>query len=241
MPDKRLKTISAPVAEVVSDDTRALMDDMLETMYHANGIGLAAIQIGVAQRIIVMDISQSYSEDEAADEGLEDDEEAAEAKRLRDLLKDEKPRFFVNPEIIWTADETRNYQEGCLSVPGFYDDVARPPNAKSNFSTMTGSLKRLTATGFGDLHSARNGPFERYCLSRSFIAAETANGAEKTPQKPSATPRVCVRACPWLCALSLWERPISPQRPLPPCTALRKNGHELITAYSARPPNKGAA
>ena len=67
VPNPLLKTISAPVAEV-RDDTRALMDDMLETMYDANGIGLAAIQIGVAQRIIVMDISQSYSEDEAADE-----------------------------------------------------------------------------------------------------------------------------------------------------------------------------
>ena len=147
VPNPLLKTISAPVAEV-RDDTRALMDDMLETMYDANGIGLAAIQIGVAQRIIVMDISQSYSEHEAADEGLEDDEEAAEAKRLRDLLKDEKPRFFVNPEIIWTADETRNYQEGCLSVPGFYDDVARPAQCGSNFSTMTDSLKKLTVTGF---------------------------------------------------------------------------------------------
>ena len=80
VPNPLLKTISAPVAEV-SDDTRALMDDMLETMYDANGIGLAAIQIGVAQRIIVMDISQSYSEDEAAIKPMEDenDEEAAEA------------------------------------------------------------------------------------------------------------------------------------------------------------------
>ena len=120
VPDPRLKTISEPVVEV-SDATRALMDDMLETMYHANGIGLAAIQVGVAERIIVMDISPSYREDDAAEAETEaeteveaeddkDDEEAAEARRWRDLLKDEKPRFFVNPEIIWTADETRNYQ-----------------------------------------------------------------------------------------------------------------------------------
>ena len=146
VPDPLLKTISAPVAEV-RDDTRALMDDMLETMYDANGIGLAAIQIGVAQRIIVMDISQSYSEDEAADEGLEDDDEAAEAKRLRDLLKDEKPRFFVNPEIIWTADETRNYQEGCLSVPGFYDDVARPAQCGVKFLDYDGQPQEIDCDG----------------------------------------------------------------------------------------------
>tara|TARA_B100000925_G_C21915983_1_gene433664 strand:- start:67 stop:660 length:594 start_codon:yes stop_codon:yes gene_type:complete len=146
VPDPLLKTISAPVAEV-RDDTRALMDDMLETMYDANGIGLAAIQIGVAQRIIVMDISQSYSEDEAADGGFEDDDEAAEAKRLRDLLKDERPRFFVNPEIIWTSNETRNYQEGCLSVPGFYDDVARPAQCKVKFLDYNGQPQEIDCAG----------------------------------------------------------------------------------------------
>ena len=149
VPNPLLKTISAPVAEV-DDDTRALMDDMLETMYDANGIGLAAIQIGVAQRIIVMDISQSYSEDEAAnkaDAEDENDEEAAEARRLRDLLKDEKPRFFVNPEIIWTAEETRNYQEGCLSVPGFYDDVARPAQCKVKFLDYDGQPQEIDCDG----------------------------------------------------------------------------------------------
>ena len=146
VPNPLLKTISAPVAEV-GDDTRALMDDMLETMYDANGIGLAAIQIGVAQRIIVMDISQSYSEDEAADEGMEDDEEAAEAKRLRDLLKDEKPRFFVNPEIVWTSDEMNNYQEGCLSVPGFYDDVERPAECRVRFLGYDGQEQEIHCEG----------------------------------------------------------------------------------------------
>ena len=109
VPNPLLKTISAPVAEV-RDDTRALMDDMLETMYDANGIGLAAIQIGVAQRIIVMDISQSYSEDEA-------------------------------------ADETRNYQEGCLSVPGFYDDVARPAQCKVKFLDYDGQPQEIDCDG----------------------------------------------------------------------------------------------
>lgn len=157
VPDPRLKTISEPVAEV-SDATRALMDDMLETMYHANGIGLAAIQVGVAERIIVMDISPSYREDDAAEveteaeteveaEDDKDDEEAAEARRWRDLLKDEKPRFFVNPEIIWTADETRNYQEGCLSVPGFYDDVERPAQCTLRFLDYDGAPQEIDCDG----------------------------------------------------------------------------------------------
>ena len=150
VPDPLLKTISEPLAEV-NDETRALMDDMLETMYDANGIGLAAIQIGVAQRIIVMDISQSYNEEDAANEadaidGAED-EEATEAKRLRALLKDEGPRFFVNPKIVWTAEETRNYKEGCLSVPGFYDDVARPAQCRVAFLDYNGKAQELACDG----------------------------------------------------------------------------------------------
>ena len=153
VPDPRLKTISAPVAEV-TDATRALMDDMLETMYHANGIGLAAIQIGVAERIIVMDISPSKGEEDiemdAADNeeaSDEDNEEAVEAKRWHDLLKDEKPRFFVNPEIVWTAAEKRNYQEGCLSVPGFYDDVERPAQCKISFIDYDGAAQEIDCDG----------------------------------------------------------------------------------------------
>ena len=148
VPDPRLKTISAPVAEV-TDATRALMDDMLETMYAANGIGLAAIQIGVAERIIVMDIAPSSGEDDAAADEDEDENnaEAQEAKRWRELLKDEGPRFFVNPEIIWTADETRNYQEGCLSVPGFYDDVARPAQCKIAFLDYDGVAQEIECDG----------------------------------------------------------------------------------------------
>ena len=150
VPDPLLKTISEPVAEV-NDETRALMDDMLETMYDANGIGLAAIQIGVAQRIIVMDISQSYSEEDVAKEvdaidGAEG-EELAEAKRLHALLKDEGPRFFVNPEIVWTAEETRNYQEGCLSVPGFYDDVERPAQCRVTYVDYDGKAQELECDG----------------------------------------------------------------------------------------------
>ena len=100
VPDPRLKEVSKPVEGGVSDDIRALMDDMLETMYDAPGIGLAAIQIGVPLRVIVMDL---------AGEG----EEPA-------------PRYFVNPEILETVEETKPYEEGCLSVPDIFDEVERP-------------------------------------------------------------------------------------------------------------------
>lgn len=142
VPDARLKTVSQPVAEVC-DETRALMDDMLETMYDANGIGLAAIQIGVASRIIVMDISPSQK-----DADKESDDETGSKDRY-DLsgLEDEGPRFFVNPEIVWTSDEMNNYQEGCLSVPGFYDDVERPVQCRVKFLDYDGKAQEIECDG----------------------------------------------------------------------------------------------
>src|ERR1700722_8998270 len=95
VPDRRLKAVSKPV-ETVDDALRSLMDDMLETMYAAPGIGLAAIQVGVPKRVLVMDLSRD------------------EAPRA--------PRYFVNPEILWASEDTLPYEEGCLSVPGVYDE-----------------------------------------------------------------------------------------------------------------------
>ena len=135
VPDKRLKTVSQPVAEV-TDDTRALMDDMLDTMYDANGIGLAAIQVGVADRVIVMDISRR----EQWHGATEDDPAEADTGETG-------PRFFVNPEIVWASEETRNYQEGCLSVPGFYDDVARPAQCRVAFLDYDGMAQELACDG----------------------------------------------------------------------------------------------
>lgn len=111
VPDPVLKLVSQPV-EKVDDELRALMDDMLETMYDAPGIGLAAIQIGVAKRVIVMDISGP-------------DEEKA-------------PRYFVNPEIVWASDETAPYEEGCLSIPDIYDEVERPARVKLKYLNYQG-------------------------------------------------------------------------------------------------------
>src|SRR5471032_2152510 len=99
VPDPRLKLKSAAV-NVVDDELRALMDDMLETMYDAPGIGLAAIQVGEPRRVLVMDLARG-------------DEPKA-------------PRYFVNPEIVWSSEELTLYEEGCLSVPEIYDEVERP-------------------------------------------------------------------------------------------------------------------
>ncbi len=120
-PDPRLKQKSAPVEGGVTDAHRALMDDMLETMYDAPGIGLAAIQIGEPIRIIVMDLAR---------EG-----------------EPKQPRFFVNPEILWNADETQPSEEGCLSVPDIYDEVERPARVKLRYLNYEGEQIEEEAEG----------------------------------------------------------------------------------------------
>jgi peptide deformylase len=119
-PDPRLKLISKPVA-AVDDDLRRLMDDMLETMYDAPGIGLAAIQVGVPQRVIVMDLAKK---DEPA-----------------------QPSFFVNPEITWRSQEFASYEEGCLSVPEMYEDVERPARIKARWLDYHGQPVEMEADG----------------------------------------------------------------------------------------------
>lgn len=120
-PDPVLKQKSLPVEGGVTDAHRALMDDMLETMYAAPGIGLAAIQIGEPLRIIVMDLQR---------EG-----------------EDKTPRYFVNPEILWASEETLPYEEGCLSVPDIYDEVERPARVKLRYLNYQGEQVEEDAEG----------------------------------------------------------------------------------------------
>jgi peptide deformylase len=120
VPDPRLKTVSAPVA-VVDDSLRALMDDMLETMYAAPGIGLAAIQVGEPVRVIVMDLDHRDGE--------------------------RAPRYFVNPEILWASEETQPYEEGCLSVPDIYDEVERPAQVRLRYMNYQGETIEAEADG----------------------------------------------------------------------------------------------
>ena len=120
LPDPILRRISAPVA-AVTDDIRKIMDDMLATMYDAPGIGLAAIQIGVPQRIIVIDLAK-------------DDEEKA-------------PLYLVNPEIVEASEELADYEEGCLSIPDFFEMVSRSKQVKIRYLDRQGEKRELDCTG----------------------------------------------------------------------------------------------
>jgi peptide deformylase len=123
VPDPLLKKTSAPV-DAVDDELRALMDDMLETMYDAPGIGLAAIQVGVPKRVIVMDISPREGDS-----------------------PEREPRYFVNPEILWRSEETVPYEEGCLSVPDIYDEVERPAKVRLRYLNYHGETIEEDAEG----------------------------------------------------------------------------------------------
>ena len=119
-PNKILRQVSQPV-DFVGENERQLMDDMLETMYAANGIGLAAIQIGVPKRIIVMDISKDENKKE--------------------------PRYFVNPIIINKDKLKSTYEEGCLSVPNQFAEIDRPKNCDVEYLDYNGEKKLLRAEG----------------------------------------------------------------------------------------------
>lgn len=119
VPDPLLKKISQPVKEV-DDKLRKFMDNMLETMYAAPGIGLAAVQVGKLLRILVIDIAR------------EDDEP--------------NPQYFINPEITWTSEEMNTYNEGCLSIPEQYADIERPAECKVTYLDYDGNTQETHAT-----------------------------------------------------------------------------------------------
>jgi peptide deformylase len=129
VPDPVLKQVSKPV-EAVTDETRALMDDMLETMYAAPGIGLAAVQIGALQRVVVMDLG-----DGPAPVGAEPAAEGESESETRVP----NPRFFVNPEVLWASEETFCYEEGCLSIPEYFDQVERPARVRVAYLDRSGT------------------------------------------------------------------------------------------------------
>lgn len=119
-PDPRLKKIASPVA-AVDDEIRRLLDDMLETMYEAPGIGLAAPQVGVLKRVIVVDVSPEDAE--------------------------RRPHYLVNPTLTWVADEDAAYNEGCLSLPEHYADVTRPAAIRVSYLDREGAAQELEADG----------------------------------------------------------------------------------------------
>tara|TARA_B100001059_G_C17614014_1_gene466060 strand:- start:207 stop:731 length:525 start_codon:yes stop_codon:yes gene_type:complete len=119
-PDPFLRQKSNKVDDV-NNEIRSLMDDMLETMYNAPGIGLAAIQVGVPKKVIVLDLSR-------------DDEK-------------KNPYYFVNPELITSSDNNASYEEGCLSVPGQFAEINRPDKCKIKYLDYNGDKQILNAEG----------------------------------------------------------------------------------------------
>ena len=124
VPDPRLKTISTPV-EVFDDDLKQLVDDMFETMYAAPGIGLAAIQVGIPKRLLVID--------------LQDENEDGETVR--------NPRIFVNPVILDPSEDQSLYNEGCLSVPDQYAEVERPATIRARWQDVDGKVHEEAMEG----------------------------------------------------------------------------------------------
>jgi len=120
IPNKKLRLKSEPVGKVTAD-IRKLVEDMFETMYEAPGIGLAAIQVGVAKRVVTMDLAKK--------EGPEN------------------PRVFINPEIVWSSDELSTYEEGCLSIPDIHEDVDRPARVRVKFLDLDGKQHEEEADG----------------------------------------------------------------------------------------------
>jgi peptide deformylase len=120
IPDKRLRLKSEPV-KAVDKTLRALIDDMFETMYAAPGIGLAAIQIGEARRVVTMDLAK----------------------------KDEpkQPQVFINPEVTWSSVEKAIYEEGCLSIPEYYEEVERPKSVRVKYLDLDLKLQEIEADG----------------------------------------------------------------------------------------------
>ncbi len=119
VPDARLRETAVPVAEV-NDAVRGIVADMFETMYDAHGIGLAAVQVGIMQRIVVIDLQErELAEDEPREAARE-------------------PRSFINPEITWLSEEVSSYNEGCLSIPDQYAEVTRPDRCRVTWLDTAG-------------------------------------------------------------------------------------------------------
>jgi len=121
LPDRKLRARSAPV-ERVDDEVRRFLDDMLETMYEAPGIGLAAVQVGLPRRMVTIDVAKR--EDENADPN---------------------PLFLINPEILWRSDERAVHEEGCLSIPEYYAEVERPASVRVRYLDRDGNLQEIEA------------------------------------------------------------------------------------------------
>ncbi|HEX5845300.1 MAG: peptide deformylase [Rhodoplanes sp.] len=120
LPDKRLRLVSEPV-DKIDAGLKRLIEDMFETMYHAPGIGLAAIQVGEPKRVVIMDISKKEDP--------------------------KNPQVFINPEIMWWSEDKSVYEEGCLSIPDIHEDVERPARVAVRYLDLAGKVQETQAEG----------------------------------------------------------------------------------------------
>tara|TARA_B100002019_G_scaffold147801_1_gene127259 strand:- start:357 stop:875 length:519 start_codon:yes stop_codon:yes gene_type:complete len=119
VPNPLLKSISKPV-DKINDEIKILINDMFETMYNAPGVGLAAVQVGVPLRVVVIDISKG---------------------------DERKPHFFINPNIVWRSDKTSTYEEGCLSIPNQFAEIERPESCRVEYIDLNNKKKEIEASG----------------------------------------------------------------------------------------------
>lgn len=123
IPDSKLRQVAEAVP-AVDAEIRTLVDDMFETMYDAPGIGLAAPQIGVLKRVVVLDVAKRRDEEATAE-----------------------PMVFINPKLVWTSEEVSTYEEGCLSIPEYYEEVERPAVIRVAYLDRDGAPQQLEAEG----------------------------------------------------------------------------------------------
>jgi len=138
LPDPVLRRVSKPV-ERVDDELRGFLDSMLDTMYDAPGIGLAAVQVGEPIRVFTVDCAKRSDDEEEAEDG--------EVKRGETEEDDRSPIFLINPEIVAFSDERSVYEEGCLSIPDYYADVERPAACTVKYLDRDGKEQMLEADG----------------------------------------------------------------------------------------------
>ena len=141
LPDAQLRLVSTPVEEI-TPEIRTLVADMFETMYDAPGIGLAAIQIGIPKRVVTLDVAKRAASEK--DEGEPDED--GEAQEKRDAQPRE-PMALINPEITWSSEESSIYEEGCLSIPEYYEEVERPASVKVSYMDIDGTRQEIEADG----------------------------------------------------------------------------------------------
>ena len=158
LPDKRLRLVSEPV-KTIDREIKTVVADMFDTMYDAPGIGLAAIQVGVPRRIVTMDLAKKEDEEK-------------------------QPRVFINPEILWKSEEKAIYEEGCLSIPEFYEEVERPAQVRVKYLDLEGREQRAVRFPWGVFTRFALRPIRAAIRSRRFSTGTNREHIDRGKSSP---------------------------------------------------------